>query len=54
LKETYVLKKVKQNLKEKFQTIWKNKLFNDKRKNIEHKNKLVLIGNSTRGSQEPV
>ena len=38
LKETYVLKKVKQNLKEKFQTIWKNKLFNDKRKNIEHKN----------------
>ena len=41
LKETYVLKKVKQNLKEKFQTIRKNKLFNDKRKNIEHKNKLL-------------
>jgi hypothetical protein len=40
LKETYVLKKVKQNLKEKIQTIWKNKLFNDERKNIEHKNKL--------------
>ena len=32
LKETYVLKKVKQNLKENFQTIRKNKLFNDKRK----------------------
>jgi hypothetical protein len=43
LKETYVLKKVKQNLKEKFQTIRKNKLFNDKRKNIEHKNKLRTI-----------
>ena len=40
LKETYVLKKVKQNLKENFQTIRKNKLFNDKRKNIEHTNKL--------------
>jgi hypothetical protein len=41
LKETYVLKKVKQNLKEKFQTIWKNKLFNAKRKNIERKKKII-------------
>ena len=40
LKDTFVINKVKYNLKEKFKKLWIDKLFNDNRKNLTQKNKL--------------
>ena len=40
LKDTFIMNKVKYNLKEKFKKLWIDKLFNDNRKHSLQKNKL--------------